>query len=103
MQPQAGIFIIPNGTIVFELIAFFLLLWLLNRYVVPRIVAVMAERQEVIRRQIDESREAKERSEAAEAEYKQALADAKAEASRLRDEARSEGKRIRDELAVQAR
>ena len=103
MQPQAGIFIIPNGTIVFEFVAFFLLLFMLRRYVVPRLTAAMEERQETIRRQLDESREAKERLEKAEADYKQALADARAEASRVRDDAYTEGKRITEELKKQAR
>jgi F-type H+-transporting ATPase subunit b len=96
------IFIIPDGTIIFEFVALALLLFLLRRYVLPRLQGAMEERQEMIRRQIDESREAKERLEKAEAEYKQALADARTEAASLREEARSEGKRIIEEMRARA-
>jgi F-type H+-transporting ATPase subunit b len=105
MQPErmaSGIFIIPNGTIVFEFVALFLLLFLLRRYVVPRLQLAMEERQEAIRKSIEEAREAKERLEKAEADYKEALADARTEAANLREEARSEGKRIIEEMRVRA-
>jgi F-type H+-transporting ATPase subunit b len=102
-QPQADkIFIIPDGTIVFEFIALFLLLFLLRRYVLPRLQTAMAERQETIKRQIDEAREAKERLDKAEQDYKTALHEARNEAAKLREEARSEGKRIIEEMRARA-
>ncbi|HEX7355660.1 MAG TPA: F0F1 ATP synthase subunit B [Mycobacteriales bacterium] len=91
-------FLTPNGTFIAELIAFFIILLLLYRYVVPVVSRSMTERQETIRRQIEDSREAKERLEAAEAEYKQAMADNRTEAARIREEARAQGQQIIDEM-----
>lgn len=94
--------IIPNGTFIVELIAFFLILWFLYRKVVPLISSSMAKRQELIRSQIDDSKAAKERLEAAEAEYKQALDDTRTDAARIREEARVQGQQIIEEMRAQA-
>jgi F-type H+-transporting ATPase subunit b len=91
-------FLVPNATIIVELIAFAIVVFLIYRYVVPAVSKSMTERQETIRKQIDDSREAKERLEAAEAEYKQALADNRTEAARIREEARAQGQQIIDEM-----
>jgi F-type H+-transporting ATPase subunit b len=94
--------IIPNGTFIVELIAFFLILWFLAKKVVPLISSSMAKRQELIRSQIDDSKAAKERLEAAEAEYKQAVADTRTDAARIREEARVQGQQIIEEMSAQA-
>jgi F-type H+-transporting ATPase subunit b len=94
--------IIPNGTFIVELIAFFLILWFLYRKVVPVISASMTKRQELIRSQIEDSKAAKERLEAAEAEYKQAVADTRTDAARIREEARAQGQQIIEEMRAQA-
>lgn len=91
-------FLVPNGTFIAEIIAFLIILGLLYRYVIPVVSKSMTERQETIRRQIEDSREAKERLEAAEAEYKQAMADNRTEAARIREEARAQGQQIIDEM-----
>ncbi len=94
--------IIPNGTFIVELIAFFLILWFLAKKVVPLISSSMAKRQELIRSQIDDGKAAKERLEAAEAEYKQALSDTRTDAARIREEARVQGQQIIEEMRAQA-
>jgi F-type H+-transporting ATPase subunit b len=94
--------IIPNGTFIFEVIAFFLILYVLARKVVPRVSESMSRRQELIRTQIEDGRSAKERLEAAEAEYKQAVADTRANAARIREEARAQGQQIIDEMRAKA-
>jgi F-type H+-transporting ATPase subunit b len=94
--------IIPNGTFIVELIAFFLILWFLYRKVVPLISSSMERRQELIRSQIEDSKAAKERLEAAEAEYKQALADTRTDAARIREEARVQGQQIIEEMRADA-
>src|SRR2546423_7419113 len=99
----AGNFLVPNGSFIAELIAFLIILWAIWRYVVPPLQKSMTERQELIRRQIEESKEAREKLEKAEQEYKQALSDAREEATRMRDEARSEGRRIKEEITARAR
>jgi F-type H+-transporting ATPase subunit b len=94
--------IIPNGTFIVELIAFFLILWFIGKKVVPLITTSMEKRQELIRSQIEDSRLAKERLEAAEAEFKQAVADNRSEAARIREEARAEGQQIIAEMQTTA-
>ncbi|MGH3743802.1 MAG: F0F1 ATP synthase subunit B, partial [Mycobacteriales bacterium] len=105
MPAQSGVvtasgnnFLVPNGTFIAEIIAFLIILGLLYRYVIPVVSKSMTDRQETIRRQIEDSREAKERLEAAEAEYKQAMADNRTEAARIREEARAQGQQIIDEM-----
>lgn len=95
-------FLVPNATFFFELIAFFIVLTVLWRFVVPPVNRAMTNRQETIRRQLDEGRESKERLEAAEAEFQQAVHDTKADAARIRDEARVEGQAIVEEHRLRA-
>lgn len=95
-------FLVPNGTFIAELVAFVLLLWALNRYVLPPLRKAMTERQDLIDRQIRESQEAKERLDAAEAEYRELLEQTRADASRIREEARAEGRAIIQELRDKA-
>jgi F-type H+-transporting ATPase subunit b len=94
--------IIPNGTFIVELIAFFLILWFISTKVVPLISSSMTKRQELIRSQIEDSKAAKDRLEAAEAEYKQAVADTRTDAARIREEARVQGQQIIDEMRTEA-
>ncbi len=100
-DPPAN-FLVPNATFFVELFAFFLVLYVLWRFVVPPVSKAMTNRQETIRKQLDEGREAKERLEAAEAEFQQALLDTKADAARIREEARAEGNAIIEELRTKA-
>jgi F-type H+-transporting ATPase subunit b len=94
--------ILPNATFIAEVVAFAILLFLLNRYALPPLRKAMTDRQDMIERQIRESQEAKERLEAAEAEYRLLLEQTKADASRIREEARAEGRAIIDELRAKA-
>ena len=95
-------FLLPNATFFFELLAFFIILFLLGKYVLPPINRAISARQEMIRRQIEEGRLAKERLDAAEAEYREALLQTRADAARIRDEARAQGQAIIEELRQKA-
>lgn len=95
-------FLVPNGTFIAELVAFALLLWALNHYVLPPLRKAMTERQEHIDRQIKESQEARERLQALEAEHREVLEQTRADASRIREEARAEGRAIIAELREKA-
>ncbi len=94
--------ILPNATFIAELVAFVVLLYLFTKFPLPLLKKAMTERQEFIDRQIKDSVEAKERLEAAEAEYHELLEQTKADASRIREEARAEGRAIIDELRAKA-
>src|SRR5262249_26083152 len=97
-----GNFLVPNATFLAEVVAFAIILWVLYRYVVPPAQKAMRERQELIRGQIEESRQARERLAKAEADYQRALFEARAEAAKIRDGARADADRLRDEMRVQA-
>jgi len=95
-------FLIPNATFLVEMVAFFVILGVLWRYVVPPIQRATSERQETIKTQFEEARAATERAETAEAEYKASLARARVQAARIREEARTQGRRIIDEMRAKA-
>jgi len=102
LAAEGGNFLVPNATFIAEVVAFLIILWILYRYVVPPVQKAMRERQELIRGQIEESRQAHEQLAKAEAEYQRALTEARAEAARIRDSARADADRLREELRAQA-
>ena len=95
----ASNFLVPNGTFIVEFIVFLLVLGFLARYVLPPLNARMAERQNVIRKALDDAEEARRRADETEVEYKQALEEARTQARQLVDEAN----RLGEELRAQAR
>jgi F-type H+-transporting ATPase subunit b len=92
-------FLIPDGTFLAELVAFAIILAFMWRYVVPPLQKNIAQRQALIKQGIEDSREAKARLEAAEADYNALIAEARAEAARTREE----GSRIRQETIESAK
>ncbi|HEY2173997.1 MAG TPA: F0F1 ATP synthase subunit B [Mycobacteriales bacterium] len=98
----ASIFLIPNATFIAELVAFLVILAVLWRWVVPPIQKAMRERQELIRTQLEESREAKEKLESARSEYEESLHEARAKAAEIRENARAEAQAIVEEMRTQA-
>ena len=97
-----SIFLIPNGTFWVELLIFLIVFWVIWRYVVPPVKKAMSERQEMVRRQIEEARRTRERLDEADAKYRELLAQARTEAAKIRDEARAEAGKIKAELREQA-
>lgn len=95
-------FLLPNATIFVEIIIFAVVLYILWRYVVPPVRDAMRERNEMVQRQVEESRRADERFAAAEQRHREALSEARAEAGKIRDSARADGQRVLDELRAQA-
>lgn len=95
----SGNFLIPDATFLAEIVAFILILAVMWKYVVPPLQKNLAARQDIIRQQLEDARLAKERLDAAEADYTAALAEARAEAARSREE----GRRIRQEIIDGAR
>ena len=98
----ANNFLVPNGTFFFELICFLVVLYILGKYIVPRINSVIEQRQATIKRQFDEAEAARERLEKAEREYAEALAETRREASRLREQAQQERAEIVEEARSEA-
>jgi F-type H+-transporting ATPase subunit b len=84
-------FLVPNATILVEIVLFFVFLGVLTKWVLPPVTKAIAERQEIVRKRLVEAEEAKKSLASAEADYQQALADARHEAARIREEARERG------------
>ncbi|GEL17548.1 F0F1 ATP synthase subunit B [Pseudonocardia asaccharolytica] len=101
-QEGGGNFLLPNLTIVIEVLAFLLILYVLRRWVWPPLSKAMNDRQAMVRRQAAESTEATRRLRQAEERFDSALAEARREAATIRDEARADAKRIREEMRVAA-
>jgi F-type H+-transporting ATPase subunit b len=95
-------FLVPNATFIAEVIAFAIIFFIIWRYIVPPVQKAMRERQEMIRGQIEESRQAREALEKAETDYQSALAEARSEAAKIRDSARADADRLREQLRTQA-
>ena len=98
----ANNFLVPNGTFFFELICFLVVLYILGKKIIPRITKLIDERQAAIRKQFEDAEAAKTRLEAAEVEYKEALAETRREASRLREQAQAERAGIVEEARTEA-
>ena len=90
----AGNFLIPNMTLVVELMAFVIVLAVLWRYVVPPVQQAMNARQETARKLVRDSEEARQLLEKAQTAYKTAMADARHEAARLRAQAEQQRREI---------
>ena len=95
-------FLVPNATILVEVVMFFVFLGVLAKWVLPPITAAVTQRQEAIRNRVAEAEEAKKRLASAEADYQKALADARHEASRIREQAREQGAAVIAEAREQA-
>lgn len=101
-QGGNDIFLIPNATFFVELVIFLIVLGVIWRYVVPPVKRAMAERQEMVRQQIQESQQASKRLAEAQARYSEALAEARVEAAKIREGARADAQEIKDEMRQQA-
>ena len=108
-----SIFLIPNGTIVVELVLFLVVFGIVAKFILPPIQRVMAEREATIRASLEASDEGRSEAERLEREAVQALATARAtaraaleDAGRIADEARqreqSRGQAEHDRLIVAA-
>jgi F-type H+-transporting ATPase subunit b len=100
--PLASNFLVPNGTFIVELIAFAIIVFILGRYVVPRINAAMTERQNAIRKEFTDLQQARDDARKAEKDYKDQLAEARHEAAKIREDAREQGAAIIAEMRKQA-
>ena len=102
MFPASNNFLVPNATFFVELAAFLLVLWILGRYVLPRIVKPMEERQATIRQSLEDAEEAKRRAAEAEEEYRRAISEARSQARAVVDEANRLAEQMRTERRREA-
>ncbi|MDP5185076.1 F0F1 ATP synthase subunit B [Blastococcus sp. BMG 814] len=95
--------VIPHpGELIVGIISFAILYFLYKRFVVPRLEAMLAERQRTIEGGIERAEAMQAEAKAALEQYRAQLAEARNEAAQIRDQARAEGQQILEELRVQA-
>ena len=95
--------VLPHTSeMILGLIAFLLLLWVLQKFAFPRFEALYKERTEKIEGGIKKAEEAQAQAEEALQTYQAQLAEARAESARIRDDARLEAEQIKAELRTQA-
>lgn len=84
------------------IVGFGLVVYAFIRWVIPPLRTAMHKQQDLIRQQIEDSKQAAERLAAAEKKYRDAVADARTEAAKIRDAARADAQRIVVEMRDQA-
>lgn len=97
-----GNFLIPNMTFVVELIAFVIVLAVLWRYVVPPVREAMNARQEIARKLVSDSNEAKQLLQEAHTAYETAMADARHRAAQVRAQAEEQRREIVEGASTEA-
>jgi F-type H+-transporting ATPase subunit b len=95
-------FLIPNGTFFVVLLIFLIVLGVIGTFVVPPIMRVLNERDQMVAKTVENNRESDKQFAAAESDYQAAMAGARREASGIRDEARAEGRKILEEMKGRA-
>ncbi len=70
-------FLLPNGTIIFEIVVFAIVMFILAKYVIPQVNKGLTDRQENIRQQFADAEKAKSEAEAEKESYRAQIADAR--------------------------
>ncbi|MGE2692900.1 F0F1 ATP synthase subunit B [Mycolicibacterium pulveris] len=101
-QEGGGNFLLPNGTFVFALILFLIVLGVIAKWVVPPISKVLHEREAMVAKTVEDNRRAAQLRAAADADYRKVMGEARREATDIREEARAEGRQIVDDARGRA-
>lgn len=88
--------------IIWSAVCFAIILFVVWKYALPRLGAMLDERSALIEGNIEKAAEAKAEADAALEEYRAQLADARGEAAKIREQARADGTKILLELKEQA-
>jgi F-type H+-transporting ATPase subunit b len=95
--------LLPSGAeLVIGTICFVLVFGILGKFLLPRLMKMLAERTEQIEGGLARAEKEQEQAQQVLEEYKQQLADARHEAARMREEAREQGAQIIAEMRQQA-
>jgi F-type H+-transporting ATPase subunit b len=96
--------VIPNvPELIVGFIAFVLLVWVLAKFVYPRMEATFQARVEAIEGGIKKAEQAQAEANKLLEDYRLQLQEARTEAARIRDEARADATGIREEMLAKAR
>ncbi len=95
VQPDPGLYIWTIAT-------FLILLWLLAKFAWRPLLAALEQRQETIRKSLDDAQQAKQDLERLNAESRKILAEARVQAEHILSQTRTDASRLRDELKQKA-
>ncbi len=95
VQPDPGLYIWTIAT-------FLILLWLLAKFAWRPLLAALEQRQETIRKSLDDAQQAKQDLERLNAESRKILAEARVQAESILSQTRTDASRLRDELKQRA-
>ncbi|OBG55011.1 MULTISPECIES: F0F1 ATP synthase subunit B [unclassified Mycobacterium] len=95
-------FLVPNGTFFFVLAIFLIVLAVIGTFVVPPVMRVLRERDNMVAKTAADNKKATEQFDAAKADYEEALTEARVQASSLRDNARAEGRKVVEDARARA-
>jgi F-type H+-transporting ATPase subunit delta len=90
------------STFIGQLVGFAVIVWILNKYVVPPMRKLMAEQKDAVRKQLEDNAAATKRLAAADQFHAKRVDEGRAEGRHIVDEARSDAVRIAEQLHVQA-
>lgn len=97
MPVASSNFLVPNGTLIVEIIAFLIVLAVIGRYVLPVLNRMLTERQEEIRSSLEAAEAAKAEAEQTRAQRQQILDEARAQARDIVAQANRTAERQRSE------
>jgi F-type H+-transporting ATPase subunit b len=86
-------FLVPNGTFIVVLLAFFVVVWVIGKKVLPVLNKVLTERQDQIRGELEAADKAKTDAEEADVERRAALEQARAQAREIVTQANTTAER----------
>lgn len=95
-------FLLPNGTFIFVLLIFLIVLGVIAKFVVPPVSAVLHEREAMVAKTEKDNRKSSELSAAAQDDSAKVMGEARREASSIRDQARGEGRQILEDMRARA-
>lgn len=98
----ASNFLIPNGTLIVEVVAFLIVLGVVARYVLPPLNKALEERQAEIRRSLEAAEAAKAEADATRQQRQQILDEARQQARELVAQANATAERLRQEAVERA-
>lgn len=101
-EAEGNNFLIPNGTFFVVLIIFLIVLGVIGTFVVPPIMRVLHERENMVTKTLEDNKKSAEQFAAAQDDYEKAMSEARVEASAARDNARAEGRKVVEDMRAQA-
>lgn len=98
----AANFLVPGPTFIVEVAAFLTVLFLLARFILPKVNQAMQDRQNEIQKSLDGAEEARQRAAEAEAEYQRTMERAREESRAMIEEANKQGEQTRADARARA-